>query len=539
MKKFNVRILLSFLLCSGFGLWWYGLHRIGFPGFDPGSRLSTSLLEAGKQSPSPLYRCEKCGTPTALNAPEGNLCDVDKTNNADNFHPVITSVTPDMFVPIIETTRLRFRRMNNDDLQRLHTMYSRTEVAQSNTWQPYETIADTQKMLDESISDYRKGKKAAWIVEEKHSGEMVGTARFVMWYPRDQRAVLGWSIDSPYWGYGYGTECARMLIEYGAKYLNINRMQAIVRLDNAASRRVAIKAGMSHHARLRDHWFLKGEWLTFDQYAILRSEIAHKLGMDPGLNPGSSNRPLEGPLDAQEHDKNKHTVSSHRCRLCNPHKPLGCHDGTAGDAPDENYKNYRPVITKHFDGEYIRCFETKQLRVRELTLQDLGPLHDLLSNSNTMARTTFPLHTSKSQTRALLKKWRTGYSKGYTVPWGVALKKTGKLIGIGGFSGWYPDGQRCFIAYTMDHRLTGHQYQTELIQGLIEFGFVEMKFRRVEILVRSSDNVGIAAAAEAGMSHEGTQREYKKVDHQFVDLELFGILKRQALRGSATTQHVL
>lgn len=222
-------------------------------------------------------------------------------------------------------------------------------------------------------------------------------------------------------------------------------------------------------------------------------------------------------------------VSSQRCRICNPHKPLGCHDNAADDAPDENYKNYRPVITKRFEGEYIMCFETKRLRIRELTLNDLGRLHDILSDAPTVARTSFVPHTSKSKSRALLNKWRHGYTQGHSVPWGVELKKTGELLGVGGFTAWYPDGQRCYISYTMDHRYDGHGYQAELIGSLIEFGFTEMKFRRVEMLVRAGDNVGFTAAAKAGMSHEGRQLEYKKINGHFVDFDMFGILKRQAL----------
>ena len=223
------------------------------------------------------YECEKCGKITAMNVPHGSLRTIDKTNNADNFEPVITAVTPDPYLPIIETARLRFRPLHQEDKQRLFEIYSRNENAQSNNFKMHVTPDDTQKMLDETIEKYRKGTGAAWVVIDRATGELIGTARYVAWYSKDQRAVLGWTIDAPYTGRGFGTETARMLIEYGAKYLNINRMQVIIRLDNVGSTRVAIKAGMSHHCRLRDHWLFRGEWISFEQYAILRHEIAHKL----------------------------------------------------------------------------------------------------------------------------------------------------------------------------------------------------------------------------------------------------------------------
>lgn len=220
-------------------------------------------------------------------------------------------------------------------------------------------------------------------------------------------------------------------------------------------------------------------------------------------------------------------ISPHRCLTCSPGRPLGCHDNGAGDAPDENYKNYRPATTKHFDDESIRCFETKRLRFREATLRDLPHIHDLLSNKAVMARTQFPVHTNKSQTRALLTRWREKYKKAYIAPCAIELKKTNTVIGIGGWSGYFPDGQRCYMAYTLDPRYDGEGYQTEFIRGLIDFGFNEMDFRRVEILVRAGDRVGFEAACEAGMSHEGRQLDYKKIDGQFVSFDMFGILRRQ------------
>lgn len=223
------------------------------------------------------YHCEQCKNPTSLNAPVLSFDAIDKTNNAKNFSPVIISLSPNTYIPTIETERLLFRQISMADLQPLHEILACVENAQSNTWKTHKDITETKEFIADMLAEYQLGKAAVWAVIDKTSGAMIGTARFVEWVPAHKRAVIGWTVHSPYWSRGYGTEIAKMLIEYGMKYLNLNRIEIIVRVDNQASSRIAQKAGMSHECRFRDHWLLKDEWLTFDQYAIVRQEIAHTL----------------------------------------------------------------------------------------------------------------------------------------------------------------------------------------------------------------------------------------------------------------------
>lgn len=55
---------------------------------------------------------------------------------------------------------------------------------------------------------------------------------------------LFYGLASAYWGHGYATEAARLMLQYGFDVIGLNRIVALAHPDNMASARVLEKAGM-------------------------------------------------------------------------------------------------------------------------------------------------------------------------------------------------------------------------------------------------------------------------------------------------------
>jgi RimJ/RimL family protein N-acetyltransferase len=75
-------------------------------------------------------------------------------------------------------------------------------------------------------------------------------------------------------GKGYATEAVRLLTEYLFAGKRTNRVQLNIHPDNAASRRVAEKAGYTLEGRMRGCWFHQGEYHDLEIWSILRDELA-------------------------------------------------------------------------------------------------------------------------------------------------------------------------------------------------------------------------------------------------------------------------
>ena len=73
----------------------------------------------------------------------------------------------------------------------------------------------------------------------------------------------------------------------------------------------------------------------------------------------------------------------------------------------------------------------------------------------------------------------------------------------------------------------GHGYATEAAAHLVAFGFRERGLRRVTANAAAPNEGSIAVLERLGFAHEGTQREKTMVDGEYVDMELFGLLRRE------------
>ena len=84
-----------------------------------------------------------------------------------------------------------------------------------------------------------------WLMRDRETGEMVGRGG-LQWtaYVRDLDEVeAGWSVIPERWGEGLATELALASVEVAFGPLDLDQIVAFTLPDNAASRRVMVKAG--------------------------------------------------------------------------------------------------------------------------------------------------------------------------------------------------------------------------------------------------------------------------------------------------------
>ena len=88
-----------------------------------------------------------------------------------------------------------------------------------------------------------------WVVEEKATGRMVGRTgckRHPDWPLDPENTECGWLYEREVWGRGYATEAALAVVRFGLETLGRPEVISIAHPDNAASRRVMEKAGLTY-----------------------------------------------------------------------------------------------------------------------------------------------------------------------------------------------------------------------------------------------------------------------------------------------------
>jgi len=155
----------------------------------------------------------------------------------------------------IETERLFLRGWRDEDIEPYARMCADPEVMRF--------IGDgstlTRERSGEQVSHFARhwdGRGfGLWALEERGSGAFVGFAGLAHqedWAEGEHKTEVGWRLGREFWGRGLATEAARASVGYGFEALGLERIISIIQLGNAASRRVAMKAGLT--PRGETHW---------------------------------------------------------------------------------------------------------------------------------------------------------------------------------------------------------------------------------------------------------------------------------------------
>jgi RimJ/RimL family protein N-acetyltransferase len=171
----------------------------------------------------------------------------------------------------LETERLLLRPYDDGDLDNLHAVYSRPDVAR---WLYYEasTLEQSREKLARKIAGRELSEEQALSAAvQLRDGTYVGDAVLFYLSVEHKTVEVGFSFDPRYQGKGYATEAARALVDW-AFSRGFHRVIGRLEPRNTASARVLEKLGMRREAHLVENEWVKDEWQSELIYAILEHE---------------------------------------------------------------------------------------------------------------------------------------------------------------------------------------------------------------------------------------------------------------------------
>lgn len=182
----------------------------------------------------------------------------------------ITKVFRD--IPILETDRLILRRMLKTDADDMFDYAKRADTTKYLTWNPHPDRKFSYQYLVYLQQKYRQGDFHDWALVLRDSGKMIGTCGFTRFDYGNEAAEVGYVINPDFWGKGYAPEALRRVIRFGFDYLDLHRIEAKYMEDNAASRRVMEKCGMTFEGVRRDSLYVKGGFVSVGVCSIISTE---------------------------------------------------------------------------------------------------------------------------------------------------------------------------------------------------------------------------------------------------------------------------
>ena len=144
---------------------------------------------------------------------------------------------------IFETERLVVRKFTTADYDNLYLLHGNPEVMRY--IRPVKTKVESDAFLDMALVTYASSYMGRWAVDEKLTGNFVGTFVIVPIPDDPEKIQLGYSFTQENWGRGLATEVTRAGLDYFRNNTPLTEIYAVTESPNIASQKVLLKAGFS------------------------------------------------------------------------------------------------------------------------------------------------------------------------------------------------------------------------------------------------------------------------------------------------------
>ena len=167
--------------------------------------------------------------------------------------------------------------------------------------------------------------------------------------------------------------------------------------------------------------------------------------------------------------------------------------------------------------------ETARLKLRPYAEADIAELIPLIGTREvaaTTGRISYP-YTEKDARAFLVlcqdsdKIWLA-----------ITLRNDGSQIGGIGLR-VDAQQQHAELGYWLGVAYWGQGYATEAAREMLRYGFEDLRLHRIFATHFGHNPASGRILAKLGMSHEGCQRQHFRKWDQFIDLELYGILREE------------
>lgn len=173
----------------------------------------------------------------------------------------------------LTSERLVLREIEDKDWVDVHKYASQEIVCKYQPWGP-NSEKESKAFVNQIIVDAKKESRSqfTFAIIIKENGKMIGAGEMYIRDSSNKVGEIGYVVNPDYWGMGFATEVAKLLIEFGFRELNLHRIYATCDPRNIGSLRVLEKVRMIKEGRIRENLLLKDGWRDSYIYSVLEQE---------------------------------------------------------------------------------------------------------------------------------------------------------------------------------------------------------------------------------------------------------------------------
>lgn len=168
--------------------------------------------------------------------------------------------------------------------------------------------------------------------------------------------------------------------------------------------------------------------------------------------------------------------------------------------------------------------ETKRLILRRLTLHDAADIYAYSSDEEVARHVLWSAQRSVAEARDYCRWMMRRYRQDEPSSWGIALKRTGRVVGTIGYMAYNEENATVEIGYSLARELWNQGYTTEALMRVIDYTFEAMDVNRIEAQHELTNPASGRVMEKCGMRREGVLRQRLYNKGKFVDVALYAIL---------------
>jgi ribosomal-protein-alanine N-acetyltransferase len=178
-----------------------------------------------------------------------------------------------------------------------------------------------------------------------------------------------------------------------------------------------------------------------------------------------------------------------------------------------------------------KVIQTERLMLREFTMDDAEAMYQNWAKDAEVTKfLRWQPHANLDVTRELLRQWVSSYEDPSYYSWLIVLKDENVPIGSIGIFDVSEMDESAEIGYCMGKNWWGKGLMTEALKAVIQFGFEEVGFNRLEAFYNINNPASGRVMQKAGVKLEGIAKQKYSTNLGFYDCNMYSILKQEYLK---------
>lgn len=145
----------------------------------------------------------------------------------------------------LESTRLRYSRIRQNDVNKLHQIFSRESVTKYFVSGPDKSLEETKNRISRIESHWDSHSFGDFLVHDKASDDLVGFAG-LHYKSQGGKVNIAYIVLEEHQRKGFGFEISQAMLDYGFNTLDLREIVAEIDPENAMSIKLIQKCGFEY-----------------------------------------------------------------------------------------------------------------------------------------------------------------------------------------------------------------------------------------------------------------------------------------------------